>query len=78
MSIKIEAKIDTTIPEVSYPCFKKSNNNGLVVLFFSEFSGIVVSKGNLINSVGEFSEDWSPTNFSKPLQNCSVTISSEP
>lgn len=78
MSIKIEANIDTTIPEVSYPCFKKSTMSGIVVLFFSENCGIVVSNGNSVYPVGVFREDWNSQNFPAPLKNCSATISSEP
>ena len=82
-SMKIEVKqtkkTEKKSKETVYPCFKKSNNgNELIVLFFSEFKGLVVDPGTQTYwNVGRYFDRWG--DFSKdPLENYSATISSNP
>ena len=54
-------------PKSHYPCLKKGNETGNVVLFISPNNGIVVSLGTGNGSaytVGEYSGTFSESNFS--------------
>ena len=81
IEVKQTAKKTENLKKIVYPCFKKSNNgNGLVVLFFSETSGVVVDRGNSPSyHIEQFLETWTPSTFFKiPLENYSASISSNP
>jgi ribosomal protein L24 len=81
MKIEVKQTKKTEKPkEIVYPCFRRSIlGTYMVVLFFSETSGIVVDQGiSKKFCAGVFREDWVLSNFSEPLQNYSATISRNP
>ena len=59
----ITAKIKERKKEVNdFPKLMKSNNSDLIVLFTSEFNGVVLVEGSTW-SVGRVSDNWSMSGF---------------
>ena len=49
---------------MKYPCLKESSKTGLIVLFTSEKSGVVVVE-NGIHPIGRYSKTWQESLFVK-------------
>jgi hypothetical protein len=69
--------VEKKILKINYPCFRKSVNTNLVVLFFEQCVGVVV-QGTYEQPIAKFSSSWVDEKFGEPLENYSATFTSEP
>jgi hypothetical protein len=75
--MKVEVKENETKKELGFPCLMKSEETGLLVLFYAYRKGVVLSLGEKETSwkVGELNNEFYMANF-KPFKG-SITLSND-
>jgi len=72
--MKVEVKETEPSKKIKYPCLMKSGDVKIIVFFFDEQKGTVVSSKDRLYKLGEYGEDWemgffTPFNGTLTLQN---------
>jgi hypothetical protein len=74
MAVKSEVVGQSPEPSADYPCIKKHEHSGLMVLFEGPRTGVAIS-GNTCYKIGSWSSDWAEYCF-RPFHG-TVTLSNE-
>lgn len=63
----MKSTFTATLPLKKYPYLGKGNNSGVIILFTSDRSGVVIANPRYPSELGKYNKDWCESNF-KPVE----------